>query len=343
MATMKEIAQLSGVSRGTVDRVINNRGGVDQGTCAKVLRAAEQLNYSPNKIARSLAARKRNYLFTFILFSPIKAPFFAQIHDGILQEAEELRESGVTVKIRVAETWEAQAFIEQLDGAVADGSAGIAIAGINEPALVERIRQIIASGIPVITVNSEIPNCSQLAYVGSNAFQAGWTAAELIRLIQRDEKIVLGVILGFRSSKCHTGRFEGLKAGLNSMGIQWELVFVECNNDDDFDSFDIVRQQLRLHPEINTLFLATGSGAYGACRAVESSGMAKKLRVVCYDNTPLLAEMLKKQVISATVCQEPERQGAEPLRILFDYLALGMNPERNVVYTDNEIMIRECL
>ena len=100
---------------------------------------------------------------------------------------------------------------------------------------------------------------------------------------------------------------------------------------------------VRLHPEINTLFLATGSGAYGACRAVESSGMAKKLRVVCYDNTPLLAEMLKKQVISATVCQEPERQGAEPLRILFDYLALGMNPERNVVYTDNEIMIRECL
>ena len=48
-------------------------------------------------------------------------------------------------------------------------------------------------------------------------------------------------------------------------------------------------------------------------------------------------------IFSATVCQEPERQGAEPLRILFDYLALGMNPERNVVYTDNEIMIRECL
>lgn len=340
---MKEIAQISGVSRGTVDRVINNRGGVDQNTVARVLSAAEQLNYSPNKVARRLSARKQNYLFTFVLFNPIKAPYFAAVRDGILQEAERLRESGVTVKIRLAETWEAQAFIDQLDGAVADGSAGIAIAGINEPALAERIRQITASGIPVVTVNSEIPNCGQLAYVGSNAFRAGHTAAELIRLIQFEEKIVLGVILGFRSSRCHMGRLEGLKAGLKAMGVKWEVVFVECNNDDDFDSFDIVRQQLRMHPEINTLFLATGSGAYGACRAVESSGLARKLRVLCYDNTPLLAEMLKKQVISATVCQEPERQGAEPLRILFDYLALGMKPEKRVVYTDNEIVIRECI
>lgn len=342
MATMKEIALLSGVSRGTVDRVINKRGGVDQRTVAKVLRAAEQLNYSPNKVARTLSSRKRNYLFSFILFHPDRARYFAAVYNGILAQAKALQESGVVVKVRMVDSWTAEAFLAELDGAVADGSAGICIAGFDEPAIARRIRQITDSGIPVITVNSEISDCNPLAYVGSNAFQAGRTAAELIRIIQR-QPICLGVTLGFRSNRCHIGRLEGLKAGLDAMGVQWKIAFEECNHDDEFDSFDIVKQQLQKHPEVNTLFLATGSGAYGACRAVEASGLARKIRVVSYDCTPPIQEMLKKRVISATICQEPERQGSEPLEILFDYLALGFRPEKQVVYTDNQIVIRECL
>ena len=49
MATMKEIADLSGVSRGTVDRVLNGRGSVRPETAKRVMEIAEQLNYQPNK------------------------------------------------------------------------------------------------------------------------------------------------------------------------------------------------------------------------------------------------------------------------------------------------------
>ena len=49
MATMKEIAQLAGVSRGTVDRVLNHRGAVNEDTRKKVLEIAELLKYQPNK------------------------------------------------------------------------------------------------------------------------------------------------------------------------------------------------------------------------------------------------------------------------------------------------------
>ena len=57
MATIKQIAELAGVSRGTVDRVLNNRGSVNANTAARVREIAEKLNYKPNKAGLMLAAK----------------------------------------------------------------------------------------------------------------------------------------------------------------------------------------------------------------------------------------------------------------------------------------------
>ena len=58
MATIKEIAELAGVSRGTVDRVLNNRGMVNPDTARKVKEIANALNYKPNKAGLILSAQK---------------------------------------------------------------------------------------------------------------------------------------------------------------------------------------------------------------------------------------------------------------------------------------------
>ena len=52
--TIKEIAALANVSRGTVDKVLNNRPGVKDTTREKVLKIAKQLNYQPNFIGKAL-------------------------------------------------------------------------------------------------------------------------------------------------------------------------------------------------------------------------------------------------------------------------------------------------
>ena len=59
MATIKEIAELAGVSRGTVDRVLNKRGAVNPKTEAKILEIAKALDYKPNRAGIVLAAQKK--------------------------------------------------------------------------------------------------------------------------------------------------------------------------------------------------------------------------------------------------------------------------------------------
>ena len=57
MATIKEIAELAGVSRGTVDRVLNNRGAVNAETEAKIRSIMKQLHYKPNKAGMAQPGR----------------------------------------------------------------------------------------------------------------------------------------------------------------------------------------------------------------------------------------------------------------------------------------------
>ena len=103
MATIKEIAILAGVSRGTVDRVLNNRGGVNSDTAKRVQGIAEALNYSPNLAGKTLAVRKKKLRFGYILFSSTDSnPFFQDVVRGIEAQAGEMREIGVTVDIRNA-------------------------------------------------------------------------------------------------------------------------------------------------------------------------------------------------------------------------------------------------
>ena len=98
MATIKEIAELAGVSRGTVDRVLNNRGAVSEQTARKVLDIARALQYRPNRAGIVLAAQKRNLKIGVILFDNGN-PFFDEVLSGVQKKARELEEYNCCVSV----------------------------------------------------------------------------------------------------------------------------------------------------------------------------------------------------------------------------------------------------
>lgn len=341
MATMKQIAQLAGVSRGTVDRVLNKRGFVNEATAKRVLDVADSLQYTPSKAARSLAALKRNLKLTYIMTDPQTNRFFEQVKDGVLKKAADLQEYGVTVELLYSDFSAPQSQNLQLDRAVSNGASGIAIAGFNSPETAARLREISASGIPIVTANTDISNCGRIAYVGSDSYKCGETAAGMVRMITHGQAKV-GIIIGSRNIMCHTERAGGFTDNLRRYAPDIRIIKTVENLDEDFESFSVTRDLLLEHPEIDVLFL-TGAGVYGACRAVESLRLRTPPRIICYDCTQQTREMLEKNVILASICQQPEIQGSKPLDILFNSVALGMPPEEEYNFTKIEIVIRECL
>jgi len=65
-ARIKDIATMAGVSIGTVDRVIHNRGEVAEETKLKVQKILEETNYSPNVMAQVLKSKRRFHLVSLL-------------------------------------------------------------------------------------------------------------------------------------------------------------------------------------------------------------------------------------------------------------------------------------
>ena len=338
MATIKEIAALAGVSRGTVDRVLNHRGGVNPQTAAKVQEIAQALDYRPNRAGLALAAQKHPQTLGVILFSRDN-PFFADVLQAVNAKAQELAAYGCQVLIRQI-SGEVQEQLEVMDQLAAVPVSGIAMVPCNHSAVRRRINQLWDAGIPVVTLNTDIENSRRLAYVGSHYTRSGQTAAGLMCLMAR-EPVRAGIVTGFPHILCHTQRIAGFSQALKERDPQGRIVASVENQDDEIESYRQTMAMLTEHPEINALFFAAG-GVYGGCRGLQDLGLAGRIPVVAFDQVPTTRDMILKGVVWAVICQQPHIQGSLPLEILFDYLTAGEIP-KEYCYVQEDIRIRENL
>ena len=206
MATIKEIAAMAGVSRGTVDRVLNHRGSVNPSTAEKIERIAKELDYRPNVAGLVLAAQKRRLKLGVILFSP-ENPFYIDVLAGVNDKAEEL--SGYNCSVLVKEiSFGVEEQLAAIDELVAEEVNGIALAPYNDERIRRRINELFDLGIPVVTLNTDIENSRRIAYVGSNYTKSGATAAGLMHLMTHGQ-IHIGIVTGSSNILCHTERIAG--------------------------------------------------------------------------------------------------------------------------------------
>lgn len=337
MATIKEIAALSGVSRGTVDRVLNNRGSVNPDTARKINEVAKALGYKPNKAGLVLAAQKKKLKLGVILFSTSN-PFFADVLKGIEEKAEDLASYNCTVVVKqIPISVDEQ--LNAIDELVAEEVSGIALAPNNDDRVRIRINELYEQGIPVVTLNTDIENSKRIAYVGSHYRKSGATAAGLLKLMT-DHDVQIGIITGSSDILCHTERIAGFMDTLKPYEEQMHIVSVIETHDDEIESYEQTLQLLREHPEINALFFAAG-GVYGGCRAISALGLGGKLRVIAFDKADTTEQFLQDGVLSAVICQQPRIQGKKPLDLLFTYLTSGELPKNEYNYTAVDIRILE--
>lgn len=335
MATIKEIADLAGVSRGTVDRVLNNRGAVHPQTAEKIMEIVRALNYRPNKAGTALAAQKKKYKIGVILFSEHN-PFFDEVMEGVQAKALELIDYGITTITRRIE-FDVNAQLQAIEELLLEGIHGLMLAPYNHPLIREKIDQLMEHSIPVITVNTDIEGSKRMAYVGSDYIQGGRIAAGLFALMTEGE-VRLGILTGSSNILCHTERIEGLCRTLRDTYPRIQVEAVLENHDDEFESYAQTKNLLDAHPDMQALFFAA-AGVHGGCRAAQESG--RKLKIITFDEVPTTLSMLKQGVICATISQQPYRQGAKSLDLLFSYLTSGEMPKEEHYIVEHSIKIRE--
>lgn len=336
--TIKDIANAAGVSRGTVDRVVNNRGGVKPELERKIRQLIAELDYKPNRAGKVLAALKKPMKIGCLL-PGIESPFFDGVIRGLHQAEREFSDFGISLEISLIKGFDPQTHIRALNELKKKNVSAICAATMDVPEIRNTVNEIIASGIPVSTVNSDLSGTRRLFYVGCNYPESGRTAAGLLNLIRRDEMELL-IVTGSLSMQGHNQRIQSFLKELSERGARYHMAEIIETSDDSEVAYRRTMEALSAFPKINGIYITSG-GVDGVCHAVCERNLSGKATVLSFDDVPSTKRLVMENVISATICQEPIRQGYLSIRLLFEYLVNHRTPEKLIYYTNNVIKIRQ--
>ena len=169
--TLREVSEASGVSEMTVSRVLRNRGDVSEKTRTKVLAAAKELGYVPNKIAGALASQRVNLVG--VIIPSLSNMVFPEVMTGISEELEGTELQPVVGVTDYLPEKEERVLYEMLSWR----PSGVIIAGLEHSDAARAMLQ--SSGIPVVEIMDTDGNPID-AMVGISHRRAGRKMAEAI-------------------------------------------------------------------------------------------------------------------------------------------------------------------
>ena len=317
--TIQMVAELAGVSRGTVDRVLNDRPHVNGEVRQRVLEAMRELGYiSPREAYRRQAETALRPLTLGVLLPNWEGQFRAEVTEGVRQACEELEESKVRVLVRRCETDLPQEAVELLEAMEADGAEGFAVCAVNDPAIQDWIAARTGAGVPCVTFNSDLPESGRLCFVGQDIRQAGRVAAGLLyKCVDRQGPVL--ATAGNLKFDGHRQRLDGFRERMGELGLPEEQVIVRETYNDYETTLQVVSEVLAERPELRGVYMANFSVS-GCCAAIQRAGRTGQVHVVCHDINETVRQLVRAGAVDFTIPQDLRRQGYAPLLLLRDLL-----------------------
>lgn len=261
--TLEAVAARAGVSRATVSRVVNGSTKVTPEVVAAVTRAIADLNYVPNRAARSLASRRTQVIALVVPESTAKVfadPFFASIVQGV---ALSLADTEYTLNMVISSETNPDKTRRYLMGGNVDGALVVSHhSGDHSYAQLGSTLPIVFGGRPV----SEAQHESYFVDVDNVAGSAG--AAE--HLIARGRRNI-ALITGPQDMPAGLDRFLGWRDALHAHGLDTSLV--EYGDFSPYSGMEAMRRLLATGRPIDGLFAANDQMAAGAYSAIHEAGL----------------------------------------------------------------------
>ena len=334
--TIKDIAKAANVSRGTVDRALNDRGGVNPDVAARIKSIAADMGYKPNTIAKALATRS-NPVRLGVILNSIGNPFWDKVIDGINSAYDNLSDFGISMEIRKMRGYDQERQLHELEHLKEKGIDGLVITPISTPKVRDALNELIRSGVQVVCCNLDIDDVAYQAYVGCDYFCSGQTAGSIIGMTTHGDSN-LGIITSSHGLYFHEMRVKGCTSVLENYPNIHITDYAEAEDDEEV-SYNEVKKMLLKNEKIDTLYFVTG-GTTGGLRAIHDLHMEKRLRVFTFDQIPAVIENLKSGLVIATIDQQPFAQGATSVRMLFEAIMTKQIPTRRQVFTELNIKNR---
>ena len=206
--TINTIAERAGVSRGTVDRVLNGRPHVKPEIAERVLRTMRELGYAPPRaeqadaLGLSRSAAELPPCRLGVLLTSESGYLRQELLRGVRDAQDFLRDFNVEFLVQKCETELPEEAVERLEVLAGQGVNGIAVCAKDHAAIVQKINELREKGIVFVTMNTDLTGCDRLCFIGQDLIRSGRVAGELMAKYLRPEDSLL-IAIGNPDRRAH--------------------------------------------------------------------------------------------------------------------------------------------
>ena len=319
---IKDIAQMAGVSVGTVDRVLHSRSGVSESSRIKVEEILKKLNYQPNMYASALASNKK-YRFAYLLPSHNEGDYWKDVERGMQQAITRFSDFSVSLSDYYYDQYESGAFIESGMRILEAQPDGVILSPTVEEETEQFVNLLREAGIPYVFIDSNIARLEPLAFYGQHAQRSGYFAARMLRLLASGEpEIVIfrqineGRLGSNQQLHREEGFYEYMKEHCPELKM-WELNLYAKQPGEDASLLD---DFFAAHPNVKC-GITFNSKAYIIGEYMQRHGRTD-FHLMGYDLLRRNVACLKAGSIDFVIAQQPTVQGYNSIECLCNHLIL---------------------
>jgi LacI family transcriptional regulator len=314
---VREIAQQSGLSEATVDRVLNERPGVRENTRAEVMQAITDLD----KQRAQLRLNGRRYLIDVVMQTPQR--FSDEFRAAVEAELPAFAPAMLRARFHLWESGSSAQMVDAL-GRIR-GSHGVVLKAQDEPEVAEAVDRLVGAGLPVVTYATDVPTSARCAYVGIDNHGAGVTAAYLMEQWLGPAPSDVLITVSQAAFRGEGEREVGFRSALR--GTRRGIVEVSESDGIDATNERLVLDALDRHPNVDAVY-SVGGGNTATVAAFERLGRACRV-FIAHDLDADNRRLLRDGRISVVLHNDLRADARLAMRlILQQYGALPAEPAR---------------
>lgn len=243
---------------------------------------------------------------------------------GMQKAGEEL---GVTTEYVGPAEYDMNAMVAAFEQAIAKKPNGIVVVGF-EPSLDSIVNKAVDAGIPVVTVDADLPTSKRLAFVGTGNANAGRIGGEkLAELVGKKGKVAI-------MTKPGQSNLEERVAGYKEALAKYpdiEVVQIADTQSDPVVAAQVASTLLQKYPDLAGIACVEAAGGSGASTAVKEAGLAGKVKIIAMDRGNEVLQAIEEGVISASIAQQTALMPYYATQILYN-----LNNSKVDITTDNK-------
>lgn len=338
--TIKDIAQMAGVSAGTVDRVLHNRGDVSQKSKEKVQKVLDEINYQPNVFAIGLAAKKK-YTITCMIPYYVEHDYWHSVATGIERARQELRPFNVSVDYLHYKHGDRKSYQDACQKIEKSNTDALLLAPNFREDTLSMLAYLKDKNIPFAFIDFDIEEAKALKYIGQDSYKSGYIAAKiLMRNYQQGQELILFL----NNNKDNPAeiqmkrRLEGFMKYIFEEHKDIAIHEVILNKNNPEKNNEILSDFFRKYPKA-TLGAVFNSRVYQVGHYLREKEQ-NMTGLIGYDLLRNNTELLKSGEVTYLIGQRPGLQGYCGVKTLCDNIVFKKSVEP-LKYMPIDILIKE--